>query len=160
MSGFLVRVSGKRMQIPLFLWLAFLLTDCFTGVQARDLALSTPEATVRTHYRAIKSLDLDLLKRAHSDVNWVKREQIEDLSRTLASYKIVKKGRIKTNIPNEKGDVYVVVRERFTTTSTPSLMYFVLRRRGDYWLIVSFNTEEEQPPSPSEVEKRAREIVK
>ena len=117
---------------------------------------ASPQSAVEAHYAALKSVDIDLLRKVHSDVAWFNKEEIARLNSLRLGYKIIKISPMEGQ-NSHPGDVYVQVEEYFRNASAPAVMHFVLRRIHGSWTIINFNADEQLPEEPSEVVRPSRD---
>ena|SRR5437773_1253738 len=110
---------------------------------AGDPDLSTPDATIATHYRAYKFADFELLKKAYmKEVNWITKQELREVSTVFRDYKILEKRILKKDEFNEEGDVRILVMQQFKDKKGGKKFFF-LRKLAQDWLIVHWDAADE-----------------
>lgn len=134
---------------------SILMLACSGSRQQNFTDLSSPEVCIESHYLALKSSNIELLKRVHVDDRWIKNDQIKKIASSIVSYGILEKLEMKKDEFAQEGEIYIRVEEKLVNGKT-NFVNFALRNVDGRWLIVSFNADEEEPIDPELIEKIAR----
>ena len=123
------------------LWFLIAIVSCSGSLSEESIDLSTPEAAIAAHYRAYETADLGLLERVHTGIKWINDARLKEISKTYRTYKIVvQKIYDVGDRLARKGDVFIRVEEQ--SDRHTFFMNYVLRKKGEDWIILSFNIDD------------------
>jgi hypothetical protein len=124
-----------------YIWLFALLVSYSIPANA-DLCPKSPTTAVNEYYSAVRRVDLLTLETLTGGKEWIRREQIAEMSRRLDTFKVVSVKKIARNDKGSPSSVYIRVREHWKNPNSHSFGYFTAVPTKGCWGIEDFGTEE------------------
>lgn len=101
---------------------------------------SSGAAAVAAYYSAIKSVDVLTLAALTRSSDWIRKEQIQEMSSRLASFKIVSSKALVNKSNSRK--LLIRVQQQWKDPISQSIAFFEVAPSMGCWVIVDFGTEE------------------
>ena len=150
-----------RMNKITFLAIAIVFSISLVGgenIRASDLDMTSPEATMHSYYKALKSNNYYDFKRLHTDGGFVVSEStFSELSRRITNYAFIINKEVEAGVA-EPPRRFIQVREIYEGNNDFSLMNYSLIKSGQLWKIELYNADEGPPVNIEDIEKQMKDM--